>query len=80
MAIAVFTSLLAILLAGILLMRFRKRWLAAFNLAVTNRISSRFAPRLPGFGINDPLIPLTCSDFRTKQMIVFHGAEFSGIV
>ena len=49
MAIAVFTSLLAILLAGILLMRFRKRWLAAFNLAVTNRISSRFAPRLPGF-------------------------------
>ena len=29
---------------------------------------------------NDPLIPLTSSDFRTKQMIVFHGAEFSGIV
>jgi len=51
MAIAAFASLLAILLAGILLMRFRKRWLAAFNLAVTNRISSRFAPRLPGFGI-----------------------------
>ena len=51
MAIAVFASLLAVLLAGILLMRFRKRWLAAFNLAVTNRISSRFAPRLPGFGI-----------------------------
>src|SRR5216117_811513 len=51
MAIAVFVSLLAILLAGILLMRFRKRWLASFNLAVTNRISSRFAPRLPGFGI-----------------------------
>src|SRR5438552_11975226 len=51
MAIAVFASVVAILLAGILLMRFRKRWLAAFNLAVTNRISSRFAPRLPGFGI-----------------------------
>ena len=51
MAIAVFASLLTILLAGMLLMRFRKRWLAAFNLAVTNRISSRFAPRLPGFGI-----------------------------
>ena len=51
MAIAVFASLVAILLAGILLMRFRKRWLAAFNLAVTNRITSRFAPRLPGFGI-----------------------------
>jgi len=51
MAIAVFASVVAILLAGILLMRFRKRWLAAFNIAVTNRISSRFAPRLPGFGI-----------------------------
>ena len=43
--------LLAILLAPILLIRFRKRWVAAFNLAVTNRITSRFANRLPGFGI-----------------------------
>jgi deazaflavin-dependent oxidoreductase (nitroreductase family) len=43
--------LLAILLAPILLIRFRKRWVAAFNLAVTNRITSRFARRLPGFGI-----------------------------
>jgi hypothetical protein len=42
---------LAILLAPILLIRFRKRWVAAFNLAVTNRITSRFAARLPGFGI-----------------------------
>src|SRR5580700_1596236 len=44
-------SLLAILLTPILLIRFRKRWVAAFNLAVTNRITSRFAARLPGFGI-----------------------------
>jgi deazaflavin-dependent oxidoreductase (nitroreductase family) len=44
-------SLLALLLAPILLIRFRKRWVAAFNLAVTNRITSRFATRLPGFGI-----------------------------
>jgi deazaflavin-dependent oxidoreductase (nitroreductase family) len=43
--------LLAILLPPILLLRFRKRWVAAFNLAVTNRIASRFAARLPGFGI-----------------------------
>jgi len=43
--------LLAILLAPILLIRFRKRWVAAFNLAITNRITSRFADRLPGFGI-----------------------------
>jgi deazaflavin-dependent oxidoreductase (nitroreductase family) len=44
-------SILVILLAPILLIRFRKRWVAAFNLAVTNRITSRFASRLPGFGI-----------------------------
>ena len=49
--IASVISLLAILLAPILLIRFRKRWVAAFNLAVTNRITSRFAARLPGFGI-----------------------------
>jgi deazaflavin-dependent oxidoreductase (nitroreductase family) len=42
---------LAILLVPILLIRFRKQWVAAFNLAVTNRITSRFAARLPGFGI-----------------------------
>ena len=51
MAITVLISVLAILLAPILLIRFRKRWVAAFNLAVTNRITSRFAARLPGFGI-----------------------------
>src|SRR6266853_6847623 len=44
-------SLLAILLAPILLVRFRNRWVAAFNLAVTNRITGLFAARLPGFGI-----------------------------
>jgi hypothetical protein len=40
--------LLALVLAPILLIRFCKRWVAAFNLAVTNRITSRFAARLPG--------------------------------
>jgi deazaflavin-dependent oxidoreductase (nitroreductase family) len=43
--------LLVLVLAPILLIRFRKRWVAAFNLAVTNRITSRFAARLRGFGI-----------------------------
>jgi hypothetical protein len=43
--------LLAILAGPILLIRFRKRWVAAFNLAITNRITTRFAARLPGFGI-----------------------------
>jgi hypothetical protein len=36
--------LLTILLAPILLIRFRKRWAAAFNLAVTNRITSDSLP------------------------------------
>ena len=44
-------SLLAILLAPVPLIRFRKRWVAAFNLAITNRITSQFAARMPGFGI-----------------------------
>jgi deazaflavin-dependent oxidoreductase (nitroreductase family) len=51
MAAAILIFILAVLLSGMLLMRFRKRWLAAFNLAVTNRITSRFAAWLPGFGI-----------------------------
>src|SRR6266446_213395 len=48
---AIILLLLAIFVAPILLIRFRKRWVASFNLAVTNRITSRFAARLPGFGI-----------------------------
>ena len=48
---ALVMSLLVLVPAPILLIRFRKRWVAAFNLAVTNRITSRFAARLPGFGI-----------------------------
>jgi deazaflavin-dependent oxidoreductase (nitroreductase family) len=42
---------IAIAATGILLMRFRKRWLAKINIAVTNRITSLFAGWLPGFGI-----------------------------
>ena len=44
-------TVLAILAVPILLMRFRKRWLARINIVLTNRITSRFAARLPGFGI-----------------------------
>jgi deazaflavin-dependent oxidoreductase (nitroreductase family) len=43
--------LLAILLAPILLVRFRKRSVAAFHRAITNRVASRFAAQLPGFAI-----------------------------
>lgn len=37
--------------AAILMLRFRKRWVAKFNLVATNRITSLFAGWLPGFGI-----------------------------
>ena len=43
--------IIAIAATGVLLMRFRKRWLAKINIAVTNRITGRFAGWLPGFGI-----------------------------
>ena len=51
MVIAASVILVLALLSPVLLIRYRKRWVAAFNLAVTNRITSRFAARLPGFGI-----------------------------
>jgi uncharacterized membrane protein len=43
--------IIAIAATGLLMMRFRKRWLAKINIAVTNRITSLFAGWLPGFGI-----------------------------
>src|SRR5947207_4607016 len=43
--------IIAIPATGVLLMRFRKRWLAKFNILVTNRITGLFAGWLPGFGI-----------------------------
>jgi deazaflavin-dependent oxidoreductase (nitroreductase family) len=42
---------IAVAAAGMLMMRFRKRWLAKINIAVTNRITRLFAGWLPGFGI-----------------------------
>ena len=43
--------MIAIAATGVLMMRFRKRWLAKINIAFTNRITSLFAGWLPGFGI-----------------------------
>jgi len=37
--------------SGVLMMRFRKRWLAKINIAFTNRVTGLFAGWLPGFGI-----------------------------
>ena len=45
------STIIAIAASGILMMRFRKRWLAKINIAITNRITSLFAGWLPGFGI-----------------------------
>src|SRR5436853_6976424 len=42
---------IAIPASGILMMRCRKRWLAKFNIFVTNRITGLFAGWLPCFGI-----------------------------
>jgi deazaflavin-dependent oxidoreductase (nitroreductase family) len=43
--------IIAIAASGILMMRFRKRWLAKINIVFTNRITGLFAGWLPGFGI-----------------------------
>jgi deazaflavin-dependent oxidoreductase (nitroreductase family) len=43
--------IIAIAASGILMMRFRKRWLAKINIVFTNRITRLFAGWLPGFGI-----------------------------
>jgi uncharacterized membrane protein required for colicin V production len=43
--------IVAIAVSGILLMRFRKRWLAKIDIAFTNRITGLFAGWMPGFGI-----------------------------
>jgi deazaflavin-dependent oxidoreductase (nitroreductase family) len=43
--------IIAIAASGVLMMRFRKRWLAKINIVFTNRITSLFAGWLPGFGI-----------------------------
>ena len=42
---------IAVAASGVLMMRFRKRWLAKINIAFTNRITGVFAGWLPGFGI-----------------------------
>ena len=43
--------IIAIAATGVLMMRFRKRWLAKINIVLTNRITGLFAGWLPGFGI-----------------------------
>jgi hypothetical protein len=56
---------IAIAATGILLMRFRKRWLAKINIAFTNRITSLFAGWLPGFGILTHVGRKSGKEYRT---------------
>jgi deazaflavin-dependent oxidoreductase (nitroreductase family) len=44
-------AVLAVMAVPILLVRFRRRWMAKFNLAVTNRITGLFVEWMPGFGM-----------------------------
>jgi deazaflavin-dependent oxidoreductase (nitroreductase family) len=49
--VAAFILVLGILFVLVISVRFQKRRLAAFHRAFTNRLTVRFASRLPGFGI-----------------------------
>ena len=69
-------SLLALLLVPILLIRFRKRWVAAFNLVVTNRITSLFAAHLPGFGIVTHIGRKSARVYRTPVNVFRESGAF----
>jgi deazaflavin-dependent oxidoreductase (nitroreductase family) len=44
-------AVLAVMAVPMLLVRFRTRWVAKFNLAVTNRVTGFFVEWMPGFGM-----------------------------
>jgi deazaflavin-dependent oxidoreductase (nitroreductase family) len=48
-----------------LLVRFRPRWVAAFNLKVTNRLTAPFVTWLPGFGVITHIGRKSARRFRT---------------
>ena len=60
--------------SGVLMMRFRKRWLAKINIAFTNRITSLFAGWLPGFGILTHVGRKSGKVYRTP-VNVFRGSN-----
>ncbi len=65
---------IAIAATGMLLMRFRKRWLAKVNIAVTNRITGLFAGWLPGFGILTHIGRKSGKSYRTP-INVFRASD-----
>jgi len=58
-------TFLALLIVPPLLVRFRPRWVAAFNRAVTNRIRAPFVTWLPGFGMITHIGRKSGKTFRT---------------
>jgi deazaflavin-dependent oxidoreductase (nitroreductase family) len=54
-----------LLLIPPLLLRFRPRWVAAFNLKVTNRLTAPFTAWLPGFGVITHIGRKSARPYRT---------------
>ena len=66
-------SLLAIL---IVLVRFRKRSIAAFHRAITNRMARPFAAQLPGFAIVTNVSRKSGKLYRTPVNVFRRPGEF----
>lgn len=67
-------AVLLFLIAPPLLLRFRPRWVAAFNLKVTNRLTAPFVTWLPGFGVITHIGRKSRRVFRTP-VNVFRAPE-----
>lgn len=68
---------LAMAASLMLMMRFRKRTLAKINLVFTNRITSRFAGRAPGFGILTYVGRKSGRVYRTPVNVFPHNNGFA---
>jgi uncharacterized membrane protein required for colicin V production len=66
--------IIAIAASGVLMMRFRTRWLAKINIAFTNRTTGLFAGWLPGFGILTHVGRKSGNVYRTP-MNVFRASK-----
>ena len=59
-----------------LLLRYRPRWIAAFNLKVTNRITAPFVTWLPGFGVITHIGRKSARPYRTPVNVFQRGSEY----
>jgi deazaflavin-dependent oxidoreductase (nitroreductase family) len=74
MLTAALVIFLIFLITPPLLLRFRKRWVASFNLKVTNKITAPFATWLPGFGVITHIGRKSARRYRTP-VNVFRAPE-----